>query len=458
MQAAPARASDALERWRENPEAFVRDLWGIDMETFQVEALGAIENEGRVSIRSGHGVGKSALIAWSVIWFLCTHFPAKVPVTAPTGHQLDDILRPEIGMWLRRLPSQFQDQFKLTTEKLMLRDAPEESFAAFRTGNKDNPEALQGFHSENLLFCLDEASGIADIVFEVAEGALSTPGARVLMTGNPTRASGYFFDSHHSQRSHFRTMKVPCAESSRVAPDYIERMGRYGIDSNIYRVRVLGEFPLSDEDAVIPLEWVESAVDRDIKVIEGPIAWGLDVARFGDARTALAKRQQNHLLAEIKDWRQKDTMQVSGILKREYEEALPARPADIFIDVIGIGAGVVDRTKEMGLPVRGINVGEQPAIKDQFARYRDELWWRGREWFESRDVCIPNHSELIAELSTVKYEILSTGKIQVHSKERMRRDKMPSPDLADAFLLTLAESRYAKRRWEPIVYNNRGIV
>lgn len=462
MAAIPAKANDALAIWREHPAQFVQDVFGVTPEPFQAEALEALAAKGRVSIRSGHGVGKSALDAWAVIWFLCTRFPCKVPCTAPTKHQLEDVLHPEIAMWLGRMPVPLAQSFEIKADKLSLKGAPAESFAAFRTGNKANPEALQGFHSENLLFVLDEASGIDDVVFEVAEGALSTRDAFVLMTGNPTRTSGYFYDSHHSMRSHWHTMRVPCSASSMAAPEYIERMKRWGEDSNIYRVRVLGDFPHADEDAVIPLEWVEAAVDREVEPVPGKRAWGLDVARFGDARTALAKRYNNVLEEPIKAWRNKDTMQTAGLLLYEYENA-PNKPDDIYIDVIGIGAGVVDRAKEHGLPVTGINVAEQPSISGQYARYRDELWFHGREWFESRDCRIPDDADLIGELTTVKYDVTPSGKLQVVSKEQMRRDRVRtgdstvSPDLADAFLLTFAQSRYSKPSWKPLQYDNRGI-
>lgn len=453
----PAAAIDRIDAWADDPVLFVNDVWGIELEPFQARALAALAGKDRVSIRSGHGVGKSSLASWAVLWFLCTHYPAKVPCTAPTSHQLEDVLHPEIGMWLRRMPLALEQQFVLKADKLVLRDSPQESFAAFRTGNKANPEALQGFHSENILFVLDEASGIDDVVFEVAEGALSTPGARVLMTGNPTRASGYFYDSHHGQRADWECLRVPCSESSRVAPEYIDRMRRYGDESNVYRVRVLGDFPTSDDDAVIPLEWAEAAVGREVQPIMGPRAWGLDVARFGDAKTALAKRHNNVLEEKVKSWHGKDTMQVAGILMSEYDAAAH-KPDDIFIDVIGIGAGVVDRCKELGLPVHGVNVAERPSVSDRYMRFRDELWFKGREWFESRDCCIPDDSELIGELTTVNYEILSTGRLQVVSKEQMRRRGKPSPDLADSFLLTFAASRYAKKTWKPLKYDNRGIV
>jgi phage terminase large subunit len=167
--------------------------------------------------------------------------------------------------------------------------------------------------------------------------------------------------------------------------------------------------------------------------------WGLDVARFGDDRTALAKRQGNRLLEPIKWWHGQDLMQTVGRLQVEYQDTpLRMRPAEILIDSIGLGSGVLDRAREIGLPVRGINVGESPAIKLSHQRLRDELWFAGREWFQGLDVCIPQDDALISELSAPLYTFTSTGKIVVESKADMKKRGLRSPDMADAFLLTFA--------------------
>ena len=195
--------------------------------------------------------------------------------------------------------------------------------------------------------------------------------------------------------------------------------------------------------------------------------WGLDVARFGDDRTALVKRAGNVIIEVPKMWRGKDTMQVAGLIKLEYDEAMDAKcePHEILVDVIGIGAGVVDRLRELGLPVRGINVAESPAVREQYLRLRDELWWKAREWFGNRACKIPepqgltNGEEdpmelLISELSQPKYTASSSGKILIETKDDMKKRGLSSPDLADAFCLTFAggrakvdlEQRYSRSR------------
>jgi hypothetical protein len=167
--------------------------------------------------------------------------------------------------------------------------------------------------------------------------------------------------------------------------------------------------------------------------------WGVDVARFGDDRTALAKRQKNKLLEPVKSWNSTDLMATAGKIKAEYD-ATPydVKPSEILIDIIGLGAGVYDRCRELGLPVRGVNVGEVAASRDNCMRLRDELWFKGREWFQDQACSMPNDDALIAELTAPTYSFTSTGKMVVESKADMKKRGMRSPDLADAFLLTFA--------------------
>ncbi len=446
MAAPPAPRDDTAipalaTPWVHDPVGFCRALMAVAPQPWQEDALRAIEAGDRVAIRSGHGVGKSALLAWLVLWFLSTRGAAKVPCTAPTAHQLSDILWGEIAKWRRRLPAELADRIEVKKDRVERVDAPQECFAVARTARREQPEAFQGFHSENLLFIVDEASGVDDAIFEVGEGAMATQGAKTVLAGNPTRASGYFFEAFHRDRSAWTALRVSCADSALVAAKYAESMAeRFGSDSNVYRVRVLGEFPTAEDDAVIPLDWCESAVCRDVAPIEDVrVVWGLDVARFGSDRTALAKRRGNALLEPVKWWQGKDLMQVCGLVLDAYEAADDADcPGEILVDSIGLGAGVVDRLRELGLPARGVNVGEAAAAGGRHARRRDELWWKAREWFEARTCVIPDDSALIAELSLPKYRFTSAGKLQVESKDELKSRGVQSPDLADAFCLTFA--------------------
>lgn len=427
---------------------------------WQIKSLKSFKENRKSAVRSGHGVGKTGELAVTILTFLLTRYPCKIPCTAPTKSQLKDILWSEIGKWYRRLDDCYKDLIELKSDRIELREAPDESFAVARTARKENPEAFQGFHSDNLLFVIDEASGVEEIIFQVGEGSLSTEGARQIMRGNPTQTSGEFYNAFHRNRANFWTLTVSCLDSKRVAKDFPENVAKkYGIDSNVYRVRVLGEFPLEDDDSVISLSHVEAAVNREITSGVGEIVWGLDVARFGDDSTALAKRRGKVLLEPVREWRKKDLMQTSGLVAKEYKETpVKERPKVIKIDVIGLGAGVVDRLKELGLPVEGVNVAESASVDDKYMRLRDELWFAGRAWFEARDCKIPDDQELIAELSVPRYAVTSGGKLKVEGKDDLKKRGVVSPNKADAFLLTLSHESFEVGWEKPFEYPDSGAL
>lgn len=425
-----------------NPLQFVTETLGAVPEPWQIEALNRLATEDRISIRSGHGVGKTTFFAWVILWFISTRYPVKIGVIANTQDQLRDTIWPEIRKWRDRLPKIIREAIQVDAERVVLVEAPA-SFATARTASKDNPVALQGLHEEHMLILIDEASGVPDIVFEVGQGALSTPGAKIVMASNPTRSEGFFYDTHHALRDRWSCMHVSCEDVPRARGHIEDIVAKYGRDSNVYRVRVLGEFPVGEDDKVIPLHLCESAVHRTVKPIATlwPV-WGVDVARFGDDRNALAKRQGNAQMGKVVTWHGVDTMVTVGKIMAAYRETQQVAPNDlpseILVDVIGYGAGVVDRLRELGLPVRGINVAETPAVSERYNRLRDELWWKAREWLEARDSVLADDPALIAELTSPKYTMTSTGKIKVESKDEMKKRGQRSPDLADAFCLTLA--------------------
>jgi len=428
----------AASRYARAPIAFVREVLHADPDAWQVEALRALaRGHTRLAIRSGHGVGKTALAAWAMVWFANTRAPFKVAVTAPTAPQLFDALWPELVKWFNKLPPGWRDLWDITSDHITLKgDA--ECFITARTSRPDKPEAMAGLHSDHVLLVADEASGIDEAVYEAAGGSMSSHGAVTLLIGNPTRSSGFFWRCHMLERDRWWTMRVSSADSPRVARSFVEEIGqRYGLDSNAYRIRVLGEFPVADADTVIQASLVDDAMARDVALDPtATIIWGVDVARFGNDASVLIKRQGNVVPEMPRRWRQLDTMQLAGAIKSEFDMAGGARPALIVIDVIGIGAGVVDRLHEQNLPILGLNVAEVASTTGRYARLRDELWVRAREWLESRAVRLPRDDQLRADLVAPRYAFLSDGRLQVESKNSMRARSLPSPDAADALIHT----------------------
>lgn len=431
---------EAIAALRADPALFVETVLQATPQKWQRDALDAIAANDRVAIKSGHGVGKTAFESWVVLWWLMTHYPCKVAVTANSAHQLSDVLWTEIDRWARNMPQAFKDLLEFKSDKISLKGATD-SFAVARTSRRENPESLAGFHSPHMLFVVEEASGVPNVIFETASGALSTPGAKIIMCGNPTRSDGYFYDAFHSDREKWHCITVSCEEGEYVDPKFIAEMAdKYGAESNVFKVRVLGEFPTQSDDVLLPLHLIEDAVTRDVEAgPTTPVVWGLDVARFGGDRSALAKRQGNVLVEPIKTWQNKDLMELAGIVLSEYD-AVPysMRPQAIYIDAIGLGAGLADRLRELDMPAVAVSVSETASLKDRFNRLRDELFWSCREWFEARDCHIPDDGTLMAELSGIRYKYLSTGKLKVESKDEMKRRGQRSPDVADAFVLTFS--------------------
>lgn len=216
---------------------------------------------------------------------------------------------------------------------------------------------------------------------------------------------------------------------------------QYGEDSTVSRVEVMGQFPKADDDTVIPMDLINSAIDRDVTLAASePILWGLDVARFGGDNSALCVRQGNTVL-EITTFNSMDLMQLCGAIKNRYDDStVMERPQEILVDVIGLGSGVVDRLAEQNLPVRGVNVAEAPSTKKNYLNLRAELWFAIKDWLAQRDCRLPNNDELASELAAPQYKYTSSGKIKIESKDEMRKRGIKSPDKADALALTMASS------------------
>jgi len=434
-------AAEALQlptEWNDTLGEGIRSWWWI--------ASQKLVQKRKLSVRSGHGAHKTAFCAISVLWFLIAYHPCKIPCTAPTSHQLEDVLWPEIVKWLRRLRQyepMLANLLEWTKSRVFVREAPEEGFAVPRTARAENPEALQGFHSDHLLFVIDEAPGVPEPIFEVAQGALMGGDTFFLMIGNPSRNTGFFYASHHRDRAHFACMHIDVEKVEGAPLEEIERMARkYGRDSNFFRVRVKGEFPKAEPDQLIPLYLCEEAQQRWHRLERyGPVVWGLDVAGLGTDRTVLVKRDQVKVLEPHKFWRGLEAMQVAGRVKVEWDDT-PAeeRPMAIAIDAIGIGSGVASRLSEMGLPIVAVIVSESPANKREYWRLRDELYWKVRDWLVERKSALhPDDEDMVGELTIFKWlPPTSDGLIRIERKDEVRKrlKTESSPDVAEALMVS----------------------
>jgi phage terminase large subunit len=430
------------------PERLVEEVLGATPDQWQRDTLRAFgRGERRISIRSCHGPGKTALLAWLVWCMLLTRFPQKTVATAPSRGQLEDALVSEILKWGTRLPPIITGLFEMKKNRIELRSAPDESFFSARTAREENPEALQGVHSDHVLLIADEASGVPEKIFEAAAGSMSGHSATTVLASNPVRSTGFFFNTWHKLSDMWFRVHVGYKDSPRVTEDFaLDIARRYGEDSNQYRVRVLGEFPLADQDTIIPWHLIESAQKRDIVQPPGMReVWGLDVARFGEDANVLVRRNKLAVLPDIQRWRGIDLMATAGRVKAAWDACpVGSRPQEILVDAIGLGGGVVDRLQELRLPVRGINVSETAAMNEKYRGLKTELWFKCREWLAMKDRALPSGGEdgiadeLATELSLVRYKYTSSGLLQAESKAETKKRGHKSPDLADAVMLTFA--------------------
>lgn len=448
-----------IERWRQHgPALFAAEALGLPREWDPAKKEGirkwwwrashGLVTKRKITVRSGHGAHKTGFTAVSILWFLICYHPCKIPCTAPSSHQLNDVLWPEVAKWLRRLREhapELADALEWTKQRVYVREAPEEGFAVLRTARPEKPEALQGFHSDNLLFIVDEASGVAEPVFEVAQGALLGKNAFLILIGNPTRTHGFFHASHHADRAAFCTIHVDVEKVEGANVDEVARLAtKYGRDSNYFRVRVQGEFPQGELDTLIPLYICEEAQARYGTIEDvGPVVWGLDPAGQGTDRSVLFKRNAVRQLEKHQFKRRYEAMQVVGWVHEEWL-ATPEdqRPIAICVDAIGLGSGIASRLAELKLPVVAVNVSESPAMKAEYHRLRDELYWKVRDWLMNRKAAlVPGDEDVVAELTLLRWlPPESDGKIRVEAKHEVKKrlKTESSPDVADAVMLSFA--------------------
>jgi len=408
----------------------------------------------RLARASGHGIGKSALVAMVVKWALDTCPDARVLVTANTESQLDTKTGPEIAKWAQlALTAPWFRQ----TRRALVSTAPgrEQGWRCdLVTWSEHNTEAFAGLHNQGrrIVLIFDEASGIADKVWEVALGALTDAGTELLWLafGNPTQNSGAFRACFGRQRALWRTAQIDAREVEGVNRAYLDELvAAYGADSDVVRVRVRGEFPSSSTMQFVPLDLAEAARRRPVPpgLPSDPVVFGVDCARFGDDESVLAIRCGRDARSRTwKAWRGVDAMQLAGDIALE---AARHRPDAIFVDAGNVGAAVVDRLRQLlgpDVPVievwfgaRGREAELEPGVTVPTANKRAEMWTRMRAWLAQG--AVPDHERLRDDLIGPTYGFAADDtRVQLERKPDMKRRGLASPDWADALACTFAEA------------------
>ena len=421
---------------------FVREVLGEDPYSKQQEILNAVDGDARrVSVVGCHGSGKDWTAARILLWWVHSHSPAKAVVTGPTLRQVNDIVWNEVrhayGKAMDELPGKMRGTARYEIDA--------QTYALGFTSN--SPYKILGHHSPNLLAIITEAHAVPN---DYINAIKRLNPSLLLMTGNPFLTYGIFYDSHHRQRHLWQTIQIgaddtPNVKEGRIVypgmmtrQDVEDRKADWGEDTPMYIGGVLGEFPDNLDTAIVPLRAATAAANRELEP-EGEIVVACDVARKGHAQTVVMRRQGAVATIAYRA-RGNDTMQVANRLKSYCDQ----EGVDVLvIDDAGIGGGVTDRVREMGLKTARIEEfnGSHTARRyDRFANRNAEAWWAMRERYMEGDISTPNDDNLIGQISSREYDLDSKGRIELQSK----REMPDTLDEADALAMTFAIERRKK--------------
>jgi hypothetical protein len=401
----------------------------------------------RMAVASGHGIGKSALSAWLVLWLMSTRPNCKGTVTASTAPQLETKTWPELAKWHKLCAT--RDWFDLTmgrgSMKIVARSNPEGWRATAQTSKEENSESFAGQHAadSSSWYLFDEASAVPDKIAEVAEGGLTDGEPFFFLFGNPTRNSGHFHRVFHRLRHRWRTYHVDARTAKKpnkaLHAQWIED---HGLDSDFVKVRVLGQFPNQSAEQLIATHLVDEARRREGQQDDTQrLIFGVDVARSGDDWCVIAKRRGRD--AKSWPWRrfkapQGDMMNVVGIVTEEYERhrAMGDEPV-VFLDETGMGGPAGDRLRQLGVDVIGVNFGQQQGLRRRdAANKRAEMWLEMRDWLPGG--AVPDDQRLADDLTGPEYAFNRDNKVLLESKDDMKARGLASPDDGDALALTFA--------------------
>lgn len=451
LQSSPQQElQDACVRYMNDPSGFIKFMWdwgdGIlkdwdGPDKWHEEVFQCIKEyfEGpektplRIAICSGHGSGKTTLMSWINYWFMSCRPHPQVVVTANTESQLSTRSWRELAKWHKIAAN--KEWFEWTATSFYLKAHPETWKSNAIPWSEHNTEAFAGTHEENVLVEFDEASKISDKIWEVTDGIFTTNKNLWLVGGNGTRNVGRFYDCFHKHKKMWRTWNIDSRSCKAVNTEYmnslIEQYG--GIDSDQARVRVLGQFPRTATRQLISTADVEKCMNFEAEGYEYmPLVMGVDIARFGENSSTICLRRGRKVF-EIDVLPKQDLMTtahyIAEVIKRE-------RPIQVFVDGSGIGAGVVDRLRQLNFSVTDVNGGNS-SLNPRFLNKRVEIWWTMKEAIEE-GIELPKSVRLKEELTAVEFDYTDKGRIRLDRKTDIMDKYGFSPDLADALAYTYA--------------------
>ena len=470
-----------LTYW-DDPGDFARHCirWqdGDGLTDYQEQILDALVEHKRVCVRSPHGAGKTALAAVVVLWFVLTRDGVadwKIAMTASAWRQLTHFLLPEIHKWTRAVDWKKVGREPFTRDELLTLNLKLSTGEAFAVASSD-PALIEGMHATSACYIYDEAKAIPNGIWDATEGAFAGAGkdtiseALALAISTPGEPRGRFYEIHARKPgledwwARHVTLQEAIA-AGRISQEWADqRKKQWGEGSAVYQNRVLGEFATSQEDSVIPLAWVEAAINRWQDWAEQGFPGtftgvGVDVGggQEGGDQTVFALCYNGVRIRELRKYPRADPMtatmetagHVAGILRRHGGQAV--------VDTVGIGAGVLHRLVEQGFPALAFVASKGTEYTDQsgelgFSNWRSAGWWILREMLEPESgllVCLPDDDELIGDLTAPKVKrILSGGKIQIESKDEIKKRLGRSTDCGDAVMQVLVGPHLAREQMQ----------
>ena len=413
------------------------DVWQADVMTEVANYCAAIsrgENPGplQLAVASGHGIGKSALVAWLIQWFMSCRPNPQIIVTANTETQLLTKTWRTLSRWHKMMVN--ADWFEWTATKFSLKESPEDWYAAATPWSANNADAFAGTHDKSVLVIFDEASKIDDVIWGKIDGAMSTLGAMWICFGNPTRNVGRFYDCFHKYKKWWKTRQIDSRDCKHADKVWVERfVEQFSQDLDKMRVQIYGQFPSTATRQLISTEAVEKCMSFQAEGWEYlPKVMGVDIARFGENSSTICIRQ-GRKVSEVEVIPKMDLMQTA---QHVAERIKKERPLQTFVDGSGIGAGVVDRLRQLNYSVVDVNGGNS-SLNPRFLNKRCEMWYEMKEFIEAG--CeLPKDQKLREELTCVSYDFTDKGRIRLDRKSDIMDEYGFSPDRADALSMTFA--------------------
>lgn len=442
-----------IQRWKLEPWTFVREAFKVQPDVWQDEGLHEIVHVNRLGFKACKGPGKTALLAWIILWFLMTREQCRIGATSITEANIRSNLWPELAYWMKK--SQVVSAALAWTKTAVVNRAdPSSWYCHLRTWPKhgdqqQQADALAGLHAPHVMFVLDEAGGIPQSVMVAAEAVLANVGseAKLLIAGNPTHTTGPLYRACTMDASLWRIITITGdPDSPRRSPRISLQWARdmikqYGRENPWVKVNVLGEFPPISINALLGVEEVNRAMSLKLDPLE--YAWaqkrlGVDVARFGDDRTVIFARQGRMGWKPV-IMRNADTAQIAARVALNHERwGADGQPVErIYIDDTGHwGHGVLDQLLTGGFPATPV-IYHAPAVLPQYKNVRSHNWLKMADGVRN-GARLPILPEMIPELTEITYTFLG-GQFLLEPKEMVKDRLGWSPDIADAYAQTYHE-------------------